>query len=320
MTRFTDLVGCRFPIQLAAMTRVVSPQLAAAVSNAGGLGMLAIGKSSSSAAIATLDAARQLASSPVGAGFIVEFLNRDALDAVAERVPVVEFFWGWPDPSIVPPNVVSGWQVGSADEARAAADAGCSFVVAQGIEGGGHVRSSITLAELLPAVLDAVDIPVVAAGGIGSATDVRSALAAGADAVRIGTRFVAALESAAHPQYVDGLIRATAADTVVTEAFDVGWPNAPHRVLRSALDAALAADDGVIAVFRNADGSTADLPRFSTTPPVDTTVGNIDAMALYAGMSVDDIHRRDAAADVMVELLAGLDRDGRYVAKPEEQT
>ena len=95
--------------------------------------------------------------------------------------------------------MIVGWQVGDVDEAKAAVDVGCQYVIAQGVEAGGHVRGTIPLHELVPRVRDAVDVPVVAAGGIGTRADVARALALGADAVRVGTRFVAAAESAAHP-------------------------------------------------------------------------------------------------------------------------
>jgi NAD(P)H-dependent flavin oxidoreductase YrpB (nitropropane dioxygenase family) len=134
------------------------------------------------------------------------------------------------------------------------------------------VRGHVPLAELLPAVREALDVPVVAAGGIGSADAVRRAIDLGADAVRVGTRFVATLESYAHPQYVDALVAASADDSVLTEAFEVGWPNAPHRVLRSSLDAATTSPEVV--------GETARVParrwqwsasvsaRRRETPPV----------------------------------------------------
>src|SRR5207249_7549168 len=110
-------------------------------------------------------------------------------------------------------------QVGSREEAVAAAEAGCDFIVAQGIEAGGHVRGTIGLLALLGEVLDAVDVPVLAAGGIGTGRAVAAALAAGASGVRVGTRFVAAEESNAHPVYVEALIGARARDTVYTTAF-----------------------------------------------------------------------------------------------------
>jgi NAD(P)H-dependent flavin oxidoreductase YrpB (nitropropane dioxygenase family) len=128
--------------------------------------------------------------------------------------------------------------VGSASEALAAESAGCDYVVAQDTEAGGHVRGTQPLDELLPQVLAPVRIPVVAAGGIATAERVTALLRLGADAVRIGTRFVASPESAAHHDYVRQLLAATGSETVLTEWYGEYWPNAPHRVLRCAVEAA----------------------------------------------------------------------------------
>jgi NAD(P)H-dependent flavin oxidoreductase YrpB (nitropropane dioxygenase family) len=304
--RFAELVGCELPIQLAAMSRIVTPRMAAEVSNLGGLGMLAIGRARGAAARRQVEQVLALTKRPVGAGFLVLFLDRDALEAVAEQLPIVEFFWGWPDATLVPTGCICGWQVGSVDEARAAVDAGCRYVIAQGLEAGGHIRGKATRNELVSAVRSAVDVPVVASGGIGTAGDVRRAIAAGADAVRVGTRFVATVESDAHDLYVDRLVANQAADTVITGRFDVGWPDAPVRVLASSLEAAERAPDGTVATISEADGSVVEIPRFATTAPTRATSGNLDAMPLYAGTGVDAVTHRTTVAEVMAELSQGL--------------
>jgi nitronate monooxygenase len=306
VNRFTELVGCELPIQLAAMSRIVSPDLAAGVSNLGGLGMLAMGRGTRATAATQIDLVQARTARPVGAGFIVLFLDRDVLEMAAERLPVIEFFWGWPDAALLPEGRVCGWQVGTADEARAAADAGCHYVVAQSVEAGGHARGTLPLAEIVASVRAAVDLPVVATGGIATGADVRRALDLGADAVRVGTRFVATIESNAHDLYVDRLIAAGAADTLITSRFDVGWPDGPARVLAASLRAAEQAPDGTIASMTLPDGTVIELRRFSTTPPTRTTRGNIDALPHYAGCSVDAVTARQSVADVMDELKKGL--------------
>ncbi|MBL8796454.1 MAG: nitronate monooxygenase, partial [Planctomycetia bacterium] len=150
-------------------------------------------------------------------------------------------------------------------------------------------------------------VPVVAAGGIGSARAMAAALAAGADAVRVGTRFVAASESLAHPYYKEALIRAAPEDTVLTEAYSVTWPNAPHRVLRSAIIAAQGLGDGVIGETQ-IGGNRLALPRFSTPAPLVTTTGKIEAMALYAGESVGAVKRIQPAAEIVRELAEGAEQ------------
>ena len=234
-TRFTELVGCTVPIQQAGMGAASPPALAAAVSEAGGLGMLgtARGGLTTITLADLLEQVRSLTDRPFGVNFIVAptFLNgtstRPPLDLkcieiAARAAKVVEFFYGEPERRFVEMAHAGGalacWQVGSREEAIAAAGAGCDFVIAQGVEAGGHVRGTSPTMTLLGEVISAVDVPVLAAGGIGTGRAMATALAAGADGVRVGTRFVAAAEAAAHPEYVAALIAAEAQDTVYTES------------------------------------------------------------------------------------------------------
>lgn len=307
MNRFVELTGCRLPIQQAGMSGPATPELAAAVSNAGGLGMIGIGRQPRAVVERYLDQLATLTSGPVGCTCIAHFVHPEVEDLVAERFRVVEFFYDWPDARRVRPGAIYGWQIGSLDEAKAAVDAGCSYVIAQSVEAGGHVRGTVPLAELIPAVRASIDVPIVAAGGIGTAADVRRAMAMGADAVRVGTRFVAAVESFAHPDYVELLVGATAEDTEYTEAFGVGWPDAPHRVLASSIAASADAPADVLGEMLMADGRTVQVPRFGVSVPTRDTTGNIAAMALYAGTSVDAVTGRPSAAEVVAELAAGLD-------------
>jgi NAD(P)H-dependent flavin oxidoreductase YrpB (nitropropane dioxygenase family) len=211
-TRFTELVGCSIPIQQAGMSSVGMPPLAAAIAEAGGLGMLGGARVSPPTLGLMLDDVRQRTSGPIGVNFLIPFLNRTCVELAAARVRVVEFFYGEPDTVLIEMVHAGGalacWQVGSREEAVAAARAGCDLIVAQGVEAGGHVRGRIGLLALLSEVLEAVDTPVLAAGGIGTGRAMAAALGAGAAGVRVGTRFVAATESEAHPAYVDALLAA----------------------------------------------------------------------------------------------------------------
>ena len=313
-TRFTELVGCEVPIQQAGMGSVSTPELAAAVSNAGGLGMLAATADELPGDIDAVAAAT--AGRPFGVNFLMPFFDRAALEAVAYRVRLLEWFWSQPDPELVrvahDAGALAAWQVGSRDEAVAAADAGCDLIVAQGVEAGGHVRGTVGLLPLLDAVLGAVNVPVIATGGIATGRGVAAVLAAGASAARIGTRLVATLESGAHPGYKQALVSAGAADTVLTESFGVWWPGAPHRVLRSAVDAAEALDDEQA----GETGSAADpvpLPKFAVVPPDRRTRGHIDAMALYAGQSVAAVTAITPAADVIREITSDAERLLRHL-------
>ena len=195
------------------------------------------------------------------------------------------------------------WQIGALDEALAAAAAGCDAVIAQGVEAGGHVRGTTPLLTLLQQVIPAVEVPVVAAGGIATGAAVAEALNAGAAAARVGTRFLATVESGAHREYVAALLNATADDTVCTTVFDQGWPDAPHRVLRVAVDRACACADQVIGRAAYAD-RTWEVVRRSSQPPTVFISGEVSAMAMYAGSGVGDITDAPTAAIVLDRMTA----------------
>ena len=309
-TRFTELVGCELPIQQAGMGGVASPDLAVAVSAAGGLGTVALHTMPADTVAASLDAMAQRTSAPLAFNVLMPFLDRDAVAAASARCRLVEFFYGDPDDALVglahEGGALAAWQVGSVGEAEAAQDAGCDVVIAQGIEAGGHVRGRVGLLTLLSAVLDVIEVPVIAAGGIGNARIAAAAFAAGADAVRVGTRFVATREADAHPDYAAALVEARAEDTILTDAFSVMWPDAPHRVLRSCVDRAHALDADTVGEVE-ISGTSMPVPRLSVHVPTRTTTGSVDAMALYAGESVADIAGVVSARDVVVEITGGAE-------------
>jgi NAD(P)H-dependent flavin oxidoreductase YrpB (nitropropane dioxygenase family) len=310
-TRFTALVGCAVPIQQAGMGGVAGPRLAAAVAAAGALGMVGSARIPAPVLTGLLERLRQDAAGPVGVNVLMPFLDPACVEAAASRVRLVEFFYADPDPALIrmvhAGGALAAWQVGTEEEARAAADAGVDLIVAQGLEAGGHVRGTIGLLPLLDRVLGAVGVPVVAAGGIATARGMAAALAAGADAVRVGTRFVVADEADAHPRYQDALIAAGSGDTVLTEAFSVMWPHAPHRVLRSAVEAARAHPGEQVGEML-LGGERLPLPRFAVPTPTLRTTGAIEAMALYAGQSVGAVQARQPAAEIVRELADGAAR------------
>jgi nitronate monooxygenase len=281
-TPFTDLVGCALPIQLAAMGGVGTPELAAAVARAGGLGMVPV-----------LVDPPDASAGAVGQNFLAVFEPElDMVSEAARRARVVEFFYAWPDHTYVDAVKAEGgiaaWQVGSVEEARAAEDCGCDFVIAQGTEAGGHVRGTTSLDALLPSVLDAVSVPVLAAGGIATAGRVAELIRRGASGVRVGTLFLATPECDTHPAYVKRLLEATGDDTVITTHYDEGWPDAPHRVLRAALEAARKSG------WR------------STTPPTRLFDEGVEAMAMYAGIGVGKVVEVRAASEVVADLCSEL--------------
>src|SRR5216110_35332 len=289
------------------MGDVSSPRLAAAVADAGALGMVGLTNAPLSYVEESLDEMRKMTSGVFGANFLIPGLVDDAtgkvdpefagvVEAAASRARVVDFFYGDPDPALVDAVHAGGalvsWQVGSRDEAKAAERVGSDLVVVQGTEAGGHVRGKVGLLALLGQVLDSVRVPVVAAGGIGTGKAMAAVLAAGASAVRVGTRFVAA----------------EAKDTVLTEAFSTGW-NAPHRVLRSSVEAAERFSGDVVGerIRPWAPDERVPVRRFQSTGVTKASYGTIDAMSFFAGESVDGVKDVLSVAEIVRELAGGAE-------------
>jgi NAD(P)H-dependent flavin oxidoreductase YrpB (nitropropane dioxygenase family) len=223
-----ESLGIPTPIVQAGMGGGLSRhELAAVVSEAGGLGTIAV--NGAPAIERELAAARKLTSRPLAVNVLLPFARRGWFDAAA-GADVVVTFWGAPKRRV--PGI---WmhQCGSVEEARAAYGAGADAAIVQGVEAGGHVRGMTPALELLQRARAAlpVDFPLLLAGGVAERGDVSTALDAGASGVVSGTRFLLSEESRAHPGYRERLLEAEA--TILTELFGIGWP-APHRVIANA--------------------------------------------------------------------------------------
>jgi nitronate monooxygenase len=314
-TRFTELAGCRVPIQQAPMGSVSTPALAVAVADAGGVGSItALGLTASDLDTILAEMAAQT-TGVLAANFLTEGIDREAVAAAAARVRIVDFFWADPDPALVDiahrGGALACWQVGSPAEAKAAADAGCDVVAVQGIEAGGHIRGHTPLLPLLESVLGQLDLPVLAAGGIGDGRAFASVLGMGAAGARVGTRFVACSESGAHPAYKQAVVDAPAGSTEITGAFSVcplcaTVPRA--RVLRSCIQA-LRDVPGDIAGETMVGGQRVALPKGHGLPPGAAATGHIGAMAMYAGESA-------AAVPAVVPVAQVIQSWGSAVNQP----
>ncbi|MBV9171618.1 MAG: nitronate monooxygenase [Chloroflexi bacterium] len=318
-TRFTELVGCSVPIQQAAMGGIATPELAAAVSEAGGLGMLGTSRNgiTPESLSQLIDDTQARTSVPFGVNFIaspaqLDVLDLTCIDIAARRARVVEFFFGEPSRDLVGRVHAGGalvaWQVGSCPEAVVAQAAGCDLIVVQGVEAGGFIRGVVGLHALLNEVLSEVDVPVLAAGGIGTGRAMAAALVAGADGVRVGTRFAASEESGAHPQYVQALIGARPEDTVLAEVFVSTLLSGRHRVLRSSLEAAQAFDGDIVGQIGSLDGTRVPVPRLRGLAVDRSATGTIEAMSLFAGESVGAVRDVQFARDIVRELAADAER------------
>jgi NAD(P)H-dependent flavin oxidoreductase YrpB (nitropropane dioxygenase family) len=303
----------RLPLVQAPIGPAATPELVAAVSRTGALGTLAASWTPAAVLREQVRALRAASDAPFCVNLVLAFEQRERLQiALEEGAPVLSFSWGV-DPDLIRLTRDAGAfvlvQVGAFDEAVEAVRAGTDALIVQGVEAGGHVQATRALAELLREVVPAVRVPVVAAGGIADAAGVEATVEAGAAAAACGTVFLAAEEADVHPVYLDRLLAAGAADTTLTTAFDGGWPDAPHRVLRNdtvaAWEAAGRPASGRRPGENEAVGSRRGRPvlRYDDAQPTRDTVGDVGQMALYAGTSVRAIGRRRPAATIVEHLL-----------------
>jgi nitronate monooxygenase len=293
-------------------------ELAAAVSEAGGLGT--IGILPAPLLKRALAGARSLTARPVAVNLLLPFTRPEHWVVAAEADAVVTF-WGPPVRRTSKPWI---HQCGSVAEAHAARVAGADAVIAQGMEAGGHVRGTLPALRLLEQVRAALpDFPVLLAGGVADADDVRTALEAGAVGVVSGTRFLLSEESAAHPEYKRRLLASDR--TVLTGLFGFGWP-APHRVVpNAATDRWLRRDPrGPVLVRavqqlsapigsrlpmnvgdRLAEAARLSIPLYGPAAPlVNWPEDRSDTAPLYAGETVARIADIRPAGE-LVRLLAG---------------
>jgi NAD(P)H-dependent flavin oxidoreductase YrpB (nitropropane dioxygenase family) len=315
-TPLCDAVGIDVPVVLAPMGGAVTPALAAAVSEAGGLGMLPVTWTSPAEIPELVTETRQRTKRPFGVNLGLAWDQRERLAAaLAADVPVVSFFWG--DAGAVigearSAGVVVFVTVGTAEEGRAAAAAGADVVVAQGWEAGGHVWGTVSTLALVPRVVDAVaPVPVVAAGGVADGRGLAAVLALGAAGAWVGTRFLSAPEAAIHPDYRRRILAAGEADTFYGTLFDRGWPDAPHRTLRnSTVEAWEEAGRPASGSRPGEDDEPASRPdgsrinRYAASTPSSAMTGDVEPLPHWAGQGVGLVTREESAADIVHSLVA----------------
>ncbi|MFL6232430.1 MAG: NAD(P)H-dependent flavin oxidoreductase [Thermoanaerobaculia bacterium] len=331
-TRLTERFGLEHPFVGAGMGFVALPELVAAVSEAGGLGVLGVAPEPPPVFAERVAQIRALTQKPFGVDFFLAVsptLGPITVDAhidiaAASRIDLVVFHFGIPIAAWVSSLKAAGsqiWvQVPSAEQARAALDAGADGLVVQGKEAGGHNHSTTPLHDLLRDVRDEVgeDVLLLAAGGIATGADVVTALAHGADGVWVGTRLVASTEAYANPEWKRRLTQARRQDTVITTLFGPELPCQPYRVLRNpAVDASIGQQDQICGLPPTGDpiGSTVlfpgtsfetpgvPMPTFSALPPTPDTTGDFDAMGMPAGEGVQHIRDVKPAARIVADLM-----------------
>ena len=323
-------LGIEYPIFSVGMGALAGPELVAAVSNAGGFGVLGVSAMEPDQIARRIAGVRQLTEKPFGANIIIDevgwatsdedraFVRSEVVAAIAERVAVVVLFWGDAAPYV---ELARGTgvkvfiQVGSVEEAKAAAAAGVDAVIAQGVEAGGHVKGKTSIWDLLPAAVEAINpLPVLAAGGIGNGAGLARALQMGAQGVSLGTRFVASDEAWTHPAYKQRIVDSTAADTVYSELYDVGWTDAPHRTLRNKTYAeweeagrppsgSRPREGTSIGKRTMSTGEVEEWPRYAIGSPPPDFEGDIEYTPLWAGESCSVVNEIKPAADIVRDLV-----------------
>jgi NAD(P)H-dependent flavin oxidoreductase YrpB (nitropropane dioxygenase family) len=303
---------------------ITSLDLAAAVSNAGGLGIISFGGYPPPALRERIKKLRSLTSRPFGVNVLLQGPQLPLPDAafvnvcIEERVPVLSFFWGDPTPYVEGAHkagIKVCDQVGSVGAAKRAQGAGVDFIIAQGVEAGGHIAGTVSTMVLTPRVVDSVDpIPVVAAGGIADGRGLAAALALGAEGVVLGTRLIASAECGAHEVYKQKVLAANEEDTVRTTLFGNGWPNAYHRTLRTPFveqwlpeeqrGSEGRPDEPVIGEV-TLGGARMPLRRFDGLPPARDASGDIESMDFLAGQCVGLVRKIKPAAEIVREVVQG---------------
>jgi nitronate monooxygenase len=326
-TTFCDLLGIEYPILNVGFGLGAGPALAAAVSNAGGCGVLGFSGAPPEHIARIVNATRGLTARPFGVNMIIAGLD-DPADAdairtsvrtmIAQRVAALVLFWGDPSEFVDEAHRVGTRvlvQVGSVDEARAAARAGVDAVIAQGVESGGHVRGRVALATLLPAVIDTVrPLPVLASGGIADGRGVAAALTLGAQGVSLGTRFVASTEARILAEYKRRVVEANAEDAVYySDLYDVGWPGAPHRTLRTrAVDEWEAAGrppsgsrpgEGTSIGIDHRPWGNVEIRRYAPFMVSSEFEGASEYAPLWAGESCELVHEIKPAGEIVRDLV-----------------
>ena len=325
-TPLTQLLNIQFPIIQAPIGSATTPQLAASVSNGGGLGMLALSWTDLETTRKIIQETKRLSTKPFGVNLVLEWDQSERVQiCIDENVAVVSFFWGDSTPFIqsLKSNGINVCQtVSTCEEALYYEKQGVDFIVAQGWEAGGHVLGKVASSVLVPSIADKLKIPFVSAGGFTDGRGLLAALSLGASGIWVGTRFLMTKEANVNAVYQNMIANANENDTVLAERlFNIGWDNAPHRVIRNStvknwevagmpVVGERPNEHEIIAYKQN--GET--IKRYGDDIPTNTTTGNLEALALYAGQTVGLIgHTINTAAEVLIEIMKAANEQLDYI-------
>ncbi len=314
-TALTDMFELRHPIVLAPMGGVSGGDLAATVSNAGGLGLVGGGYGDPAWLRTELSRVKSQTTRRWGVGLITWSISPEALDvALSSRPDAVMLSFGDPRPfakAIRSAGSKLICQVQDVQQAKVACEAGADLIVAEGSEAGGHSGSRATM-PLVPAVIDAVHpTPVLAAGGIGDGRGLAAALMLGAQGALIGTRFYASVEALGHAEAKRRIVAASGSDTARTRSFDVvrgyAWPERnPGRALRNRF---------VEQWEGREDDLACDLEASRTAYQEAVRAGDFETAVVWAGEVVDLIKSVEGAAALVERISAEAETRLRSVGQ-----
>ncbi|MDF7669186.1 enoyl-[acyl-carrier-protein] reductase FabK [Lactobacillus sp. ESL0701] len=309
LTPFMKSLGLKYPIFQGGMAWVADGKLAAAVSNAGGLGIIGAGNAPGSVVEEEIKVAKSLTDRPFGVN--VMLLSPYAEDVVKvilahqDSIAVVTTGAGNPG-KYVADFKKAGIKVipvvGSVALARMMERVGADAVVAEGMESGGHIGKLTTMA-LVPQVVDAVNIPVIAAGGIGDGRGMAAAFMLGAQGVQMGTRFLVATESKVHPNYKKAVLKAKDASTMVTGDF----AGHPSRVLKNKMSKKYIKLEKAEALKDNPD--FAQLEELGSGSLRRAVIdGDTDTGSFMAGEIAGMVEKEESAADILNDVYTQADK------------
>ncbi len=299
--RVKELLGIPYPLIQGGMAWVADADLAAAVSNGGGLGIIAAGSMPPEVLEGQIMKARSLTEKPFGVNIMLLSPTADqALEIVIKtKVPVVTTGAGSPGKVIdrlKPLGTIVIPVIASVAQARRVEKQGADAVVAEGMEAGGHI-GDITTMVLVPQISDAVAIPVIAAGGVADSRGVTAAFALGAEGVQVGTRFVCAMESNVHPSYKEMVIKARDRSTVVTGT-STGHP---VRCIQNRLTKEFDR-------LEKAGADPEEIEKLGTGRLRAAVIeGDVDFGSVMAGQSAAMVERIQPAEEIIRELFAGTE-------------
>lgn len=301
MNRICEMLGIEYPIIQGGMAWVATAELAAAVSNGGGLGLIAAGGAPAEVVREQIKKARELTDKPFGVNVMLMNPNSDEImQVIMEEKPAVVATGAGNPGKYIEGLKAAGIKImpviASVAMAKRMEKAGADAVIAEGTEAGGHIGELTTMV-LTPQVVDAVSIPVVSAGGYADSRGTKAAFALGADGIQVGTRFICSEECLAHENYKNAVLKAKDRDAVVTGRAT----GAPVRALKNKLTREYARLEKEGASFEEIEALGVGGLRRAFQE------GDVEMGSLMAGQSAAMVNKIEPCADIIKDFFDGVE-------------